>query len=68
MSDVRYFVGRHTELKKLDAFLRDPTGQAALIVGQAGCGMLGRVAGKHVSATWRTSADAAKLRPCPTNA
>lgn len=38
MPDVRYFVGRQTELKQFDAFLRDPAGQAALIVGQAGMG------------------------------
>jgi len=38
MADVGYFVGRQAELGQFDRFLRDPAGQAALIVGQVGMG------------------------------
>ncbi|MBN1916718.1 MAG: ATP-binding protein [Verrucomicrobia bacterium] len=38
MADQRIFVGRKAELKRFDEILRDPAGQAILVVGQQGMG------------------------------
>ena len=36
MAEQRIFVGRKAELKAFDEVLRDPAGQAILVVGQQG--------------------------------